>query len=104
MTGDQELRGPAQHAIRFIVSSQEPTRGGWRYSPGQMSDLSVSGWQLMALRSGQLAGLEVPTETIEATQRLLDRAQPPRRTRRNTFTIRGETIRKAAAMVRGQAR
>ncbi len=73
MTGDENLRAPAQQAIRFIVQSQEPTRGGWRYSPGQMSDLSVSGWQLMALRSGQLAGLDVPEATMEATRRLLDR-------------------------------
>jgi hypothetical protein len=75
MTGDSKLREPAQRAIDFIVDSQEPERGGWRYQPGVMADLSVSGWQLMALRSGQLAGLQVPPATIQGTVRLLDRAQ-----------------------------
>ncbi len=75
MTGDPDLKQPAQKAIDFIVQAQHPERGGWRYAPNKMSDLSVSGWQLMALRSGQLAGLEVPESAIRNTQRLLDRAQ-----------------------------
>ncbi len=75
MTGDRQLREPAQRALDFIISAQHPERGGWRYDPGRMSDLSVSGWQLMALRSGQLAGLTVPGDVIEKTSKLLDRAQ-----------------------------
>ena len=31
MTQDPELRQPARKAIDFIVKSQHPTRGGWRY-------------------------------------------------------------------------
>jgi len=43
-------------------------RGGWRYIDdfdGSDSDLSVTGWQLMFLRSAQNAGFEVPKERIE---------------------------------------
>jgi hypothetical protein len=74
MTGDQSLRKPAQKALDFIVAAQHPQYGGWRYTPGQMSDLSVSGWQLMALRSGQLAGLDVAPDAIRGVRRLLDSA------------------------------
>ena len=75
MTGDPRLAKAAQSAIDFIVASQHEQRGGWRYTPGYMSDLSVSGWQLMALRSGELAGLEAPQETYESVKKFLDRCQ-----------------------------
>ena len=70
MTGDEQLQTPAQKALDFIIASQHPTYGGWRYAPGDTPDLSVSGWQLMALRSGQLAGLDVPPETIAGVSTL----------------------------------
>ena len=75
MTGDKSLQSAAQSAINFIVGAQHPNYGGWRYAPGVNSDLSVSGWQLMALRSGQLAGLKVPKATITRVHRLLDSTQ-----------------------------
>lgn len=75
MTGDPNLADPAQRAIDFIVRGQHPERGGWRYSWRYMSDLSVSGWQLMALKSGELAGLEVPGEVYQHVETLLDRCQ-----------------------------
>jgi hypothetical protein len=75
MTGDKALAGPAQKAINFIVAAQDSTRGGWRYIPGSGSDTSVSGWQLMALKSGQLAGLDVPRAAYDKVGRWLDRAQ-----------------------------
>jgi hypothetical protein len=75
MTGDEDLREPAQKAIDFIVASQHPERGGWRYVPGRESDTSVSGWQLMALKSGELAGLTVPQETYTRVEKWLDVAE-----------------------------
>ncbi|MEX0939082.1 MAG: hypothetical protein WDZ59_14560 [Pirellulales bacterium] len=75
MTGDPMLREPAQRAIDFIVESQHPERGGWRYTPGYMSDLSVTGWQWMALKSGELAGLDVPQETLDRAIAFLDRCR-----------------------------
>jgi len=59
LTKDPQLRGPAERAIDFILKAQH-TEGGWRYSPGQRGDLSVSGWQYMAIHSARMAELTVP--------------------------------------------
>ncbi len=75
MTQDRDLRGPAQKAVDFIVRSQDPVRGGWRYVAREGSDTSVSGWQLMAMRSAQMAGLSVPDETMRKIGHWLDLAQ-----------------------------
>ena len=41
-------------------------QGGWRYKPDSRdSDLSCSGWALMALRSAKLNGAPVPDKAIE---------------------------------------
>jgi hypothetical protein len=79
MTQDPELKAPAQKALDFIIASQHPDRGGWRYSPGVGSDTSVTGWMMMALKSGELAGLSVPPATYEKIERWLDDSrQSPR--------------------------
>jgi hypothetical protein len=77
MTGDPLLRPAAEKAIGFIVASQQAERGGWRYQPRADSDLSVSGWMLVALRAGTLAGLTVPAETYAGVRRLLDESANP---------------------------
>jgi hypothetical protein len=74
LSRDEELREPAQKAIDFIVNAQHK-QGGWRYSPGQPGDTSVVGWQLMALRSAQMAYLNVPERTLDLSGRFLDRVQ-----------------------------
>jgi hypothetical protein len=64
MTGDEELRIPAQKAVDFVLKAQY-TDGGWRYTPAprtQPGDTSVVGWQLMALQSARSANLTVPDE------------------------------------------
>lgn len=59
MTDDESLRGPAISATEYIVRAQH-SAGGWRYEPGQFGDLSVVGWQLMALQSAKMAYIDVP--------------------------------------------
>ncbi len=71
MTQDPALREPAQRAVQFMVNSQDPQNGGWRYRPGRGTDTSVTGWFMMALQSAQLAGLEVPPTTRAGVQRWL---------------------------------
>ncbi|MCL6501918.1 MAG: hypothetical protein K6T86_04480 [Pirellulales bacterium] len=71
LTQDPDLRGPAQQALQFIVAAQHPGTGGWRYTPGEAGDTSVVGWQVMALKSGEMAGLEVPPATLELARRWL---------------------------------
>jgi hypothetical protein len=72
MTRDPALREPAQRALDFIVAAQHKPSGGWRYQPNQAGDTSVVGWQLMALKSGEMAGLVVPAATLELTAKWLD--------------------------------
>ncbi|MBN1912582.1 MAG: terpene cyclase/mutase family protein [Pirellulales bacterium] len=74
LTRDEQLREPAQKALDFIMRN-EHRDGGWRYEPGQPADTSVVGWQLMALRSGGMAGLNVPSTAFAGTDAYLNRAQ-----------------------------
>ncbi|NQU23847.1 MAG: terpene cyclase/mutase family protein [Candidatus Nealsonbacteria bacterium] len=74
LTGDEQLREPAQLALNFIIKAQH-SGGGWRYTPGQAGDTSVVGWQLMALKSGQMAYLYVPSKTFRKAALFLDHVQ-----------------------------
>jgi hypothetical protein len=71
MTQDAKLKAPAQKAIDYIVKAQHPGTGGWRYRPNQPADTSVVGWQVMALKSGEMAGLSVPPKTFAGIKRWL---------------------------------
>jgi hypothetical protein len=75
MTQDRGLMNPAQQALNFIVYAQDKVGGGWRYAPGQPGDTSVVGWQLMALKSGHMAYLNVPPQTIEGISNFLNSTQ-----------------------------
>ncbi len=69
ITRDPKIRPVAQKAIAYTISAQHPTRGGWRYIPGQDSDTSVTGWQFMALHSARMAGLKIPEHSFELARR-----------------------------------
>jgi len=75
MTKDRGLKPYAQSAVDFIVHAQDQHGGGWRYTPGQPGDTTVFGWQLMALRSAQLGGLNVPSPAIALAEKFLDSVQ-----------------------------
>jgi hypothetical protein len=75
MTGDDLLRKPLADCIRFIETAQDQYSGGWRYLPGQPGDLTVTAWQIAALKSAQLSGLMVPSPAIDGAARFLDRVQ-----------------------------
>ena len=75
LTGDQELAASADRAIQFLLTSQHPMEGGWRYQPQErdsMGDLSVTGWGLMALNTARMAGIEVPPESFGRVSFFLD--------------------------------
>lgn len=86
---NRELKRPAQKAVDFLVAAQkrnpEGATWGWRYwsrqvlddkltageidqvthaSAVQEVDISVTTWVVMALKSAQLVGLEVPVEVM----------------------------------------
>src|SRR5262249_789556 len=62
---DPTLREPSQRAVNFILKAQDPRKGGCRYPPLMAGDLSVVSWQVQALKSAQLAGLNVPKDNLE---------------------------------------
>ncbi len=75
-------RKALERAIRLILASQmvpKPAnqRGGWRYTPQSTdSDLSVTGWQLLALRAAKDIGCDVPAENIDVAVDYVKRCSP----------------------------
>src|SRR5262249_36476859 len=79
MTADPMLKGPCQRAIDFIIQMQKKD-GGWRYGPNAewpFSDLSCTSWVIMALKSGQMAGCNIPRETLEKATSFLRSVERP---------------------------
>jgi hypothetical protein len=72
MTECSELRAPMEAAIDYIVRAQATPKtdplneGGWRYrATSSDADLSVSSWQIMALKLGRRAAGRVPRALLE---------------------------------------
>jgi len=65
----KELRTRLEMAVRVILKAQVgqgEDRGGWRYTMQSAdSDISVTGWQLMALRAARNVGCDIPGEPID---------------------------------------
>lgn len=61
-TTDTRLRPPLMRAVAYIIDNQG-SDGGWRYVKGQQGDVSIFGWQMMALKSAEIAGISIPAET-----------------------------------------
>jgi hypothetical protein len=72
MTQDQRLAAPTQAVLNFIMQAQDPHGGGWRYAPRQPGDTSAVGWQIMALKSGHMAYLEVNPLTVKKAVEFLE--------------------------------
>ena len=76
MSGDGDLKKPAQRAVDWTVRAQH-SGGGWRYQPGQTGDLSVTAGQVLALDAARSAGLDVPKTTIAKVATFLDSVLDP---------------------------
>jgi len=74
LTGDERLLAPARRAVNFIVNSQS-AESGWRYAPRNENDTSVTGWQILALKSAQIAGIAVPEQTFRWTELWLEKVR-----------------------------
>jgi hypothetical protein len=66
----REVRQRLEKAVALILKAQRTRgedRGGWRYrvAPVDGSDISVTGWQVMALRAAKNLGCDVPSENID---------------------------------------
>jgi hypothetical protein len=75
MSQDGRLAAPTQSVLDFIMAAQDPVGGGWRYNPKQPGDTSAVGWQIMALKSGNMAYLSVNPLTIKKAVEFLDSVQ-----------------------------
>ena len=73
LSKDPTLRRMAEGAVAFVVYAQNDSSGGWHYGakPTTVGDTSVVGWQLMGLKSAQMAGLPVPPATLTKSKKFL---------------------------------
>lgn len=69
---EKKILDAVKRAVDVILKAQaikkQPAhQGGWRYEPlSGDSDLSLTGWQTMALRSAKNIGIDVPASSIQA--------------------------------------
>lgn len=75
ITRDARLEPMCRAAVAYMLAMQHPTDGGWRYRRGDTGDTSQLGWVLMALKSAQLAGIDVPEATWTRSERFLRRVR-----------------------------
>ena len=81
MTGDPDLERYVNALSVFLARHQHPL-GGWRYELGQPGDITVTGWQVVALKSSQLAGAPVHSDIFRQVDHFLDSLTPPAFSRR----------------------
>ncbi|MCX6996570.1 MAG: terpene cyclase/mutase family protein [Kiritimatiellaeota bacterium] len=69
LTREPEIASPLKIAIGTIIKGQT-SDGGWVYNYGSQGiDMSITGWQVQALKAVQVSGL-----TVEGLEKSLDRA------------------------------
>jgi len=113
LTKDTSLEQPIQQAVRWILAHQETRTsgrrfGGWSYYYPSGRDYdgwpraSITAWQVMALESARLGGIDVPDQTFDGAKQFLtnswdDRmgafrySHDPDRVRSNYPTLPGST-------------
>ena len=79
LSKDPALLEHVDKAVHFVMRAQN-ANGGWDYRPHKKgvssttrTDTSVSGWQVMALKSAKLAGIHVPDSHLQRCHVWLDR-------------------------------
>ncbi len=82
----QEIKRALEQAIKFSLELQgrpkerPEDRGGWRYLnlvDDKDADLSIIGWQLMALRGAKNAGFDIPAQSIDEAVSCVERHYSP---------------------------
>ncbi|MGQ9590132.1 MAG: hypothetical protein ACUVYA_07545, partial [Planctomycetota bacterium] len=76
--GSSAYRSSLTAAVSATAAAQQ-AGGGWDYTsaPTGRNDLSVTGWQIMALRAAEAAGVEAPQRTLDGIRRYLTSAVTP---------------------------
>jgi len=78
----KEIRTKIARAVEVILKAQRvrgTEKGGWRYNVGHWggSDLSVTGWQILALRACRNLGCDVPADAIASAVDFIKRCHDP---------------------------
>ena len=86
MTRDRPLHATAQAAVNFVIGTQN-SDGGWSDKPNlpdsqrkdkgeqkpEPSTMSATGWNVIALRTAQWTGLQVPEKNLQQANAFLDK-------------------------------
>ncbi len=78
----KEIRSRMTRAVEIILKAQRvrgSEKGGWRYTVTHWggSDLSVTGWQILALRGARNLGCDVPASAIDNAIAFIKRCNDP---------------------------
>ncbi len=76
MTRDEKrYKDSLEAAVRYTLSSMQPG-DAWDYTSERTGrhDLSITGWQIMALRGAELAGVSIPPQMKKGIRHYIDRA------------------------------
>jgi hypothetical protein len=77
MTRNPRYKKPAQEGLNFIAMARNPYLA-WRYDPrGGENDTSVTGWMIMALKSGKFGGLDIDPDAFEGARAWVDKMTDP---------------------------
>jgi hypothetical protein len=80
---DADLRRALERAVDLILRSQQVAKspfysGGWRYHPDSTdSDLSVTLWQVLALKAASDVGIPVPSSAMDQAIAFVKRCEHP---------------------------
>ncbi len=78
MTRNPRYKKPAQEGLNYLAMARNPYMA-WRYEPrGGENDLSITGWCVMALKSGKFAGLEVDPDAFEGARHWTENMTDPK--------------------------
>jgi len=77
-----EIRPKLAKAVKLLLQGQRTEdnlhKGGWRYRLDSTdADISVSGWQILALRSARNLGCDVPAERMDLAMEFILRCRDP---------------------------
>jgi hypothetical protein len=77
MSNDPALREPAQKAVEYSIGVHQCPYSGWRYTPKEPADTSVTGWFVMQLKSAKIAGLKVDGAGFQGATKFIDGVTTP---------------------------
>jgi len=73
MTRNPRYKRPAQDGLNFIAQARNPYLA-WRYNVrGGENDTSVTGWCVMALKSGKFANLDIDPDAFEGARQWIEK-------------------------------